>query len=183
MIPEAYMPTPRQRQHRILVRHRQYLRECLTSVRCKIRHILADHNADRKDLFSTSAARLTSSRCPSATPSGSSSGSCGRSSRTLKPSCWPWPRRSRPSRPRHRSGKPRPGRSSRRCRRGDGDRRGDPQRAGRCEPIPHAKAVCAYAGLAPVVKQSGGKRSKDLAISNKDRDCCGGPWWSRPGGW
>ena len=53
MIPEAYMPTPRQRQHRILVRHRQYLRECLTSVRCKVRHILADHNAIRKDLFST----------------------------------------------------------------------------------------------------------------------------------
>ena len=52
MIPEAYMPTPRQRQHRILVRHRQYLRGRMTSVRCKIRHILADHNADRKDLFS-----------------------------------------------------------------------------------------------------------------------------------
>ena len=31
----------------------------------------------------------------------------------------------------------------------------------------NAKAVCAYAGLAPVVKQSGGKRSKDLAISKQ----------------
>ena len=47
MIPESHMPTPRQRQHRRLVRHRQYLRGCMTSVRCKIRHLLADHNADR----------------------------------------------------------------------------------------------------------------------------------------
>ena len=31
----------------------------------------------------------------------------------------------------------------------------------------NAKAVCAYAGLVPVVKQSGGKRSKDLAISKQ----------------
>ena len=47
----------------------------------------------------------------------------------------------------------------------------------------NAKAVCAYAGLAPVVKQSGGKRSKDLAISKQGSGLCGGPWWSRPGGW
>ena len=51
-IPRAYMPTPRQRQHRALVRHRQYLRGRMTSVRCKIHHVLADYNADRKDLFS-----------------------------------------------------------------------------------------------------------------------------------
>jgi transposase len=31
----------------------------------------------------------------------------------------------------------------------------------------NAKAVCAYAGLVPVVKQSGGKRSKDLCISKQ----------------
>jgi transposase len=52
MIPQAYMPTPRQRQHRRLIRYRHYLRSRMTSVRCKIRHILADYNADRKDLFS-----------------------------------------------------------------------------------------------------------------------------------
>ncbi len=51
MIPEAYRPTPRQREHRSLVRHRQYLRGRLTSVRNKIRRILSDYNADRKDLF------------------------------------------------------------------------------------------------------------------------------------
>ena len=72
MIPEAYMPTPGQRQHRALVRHRQYLRGRMTSVRCKIRRILGDYNADRKDLFSArTAARLTSSRSRSATPTGS----------------------------------------------------------------------------------------------------------------
>jgi transposase len=52
MIPESYQPTPRQRQHRALVRHRQYLQGRITSVRSKIRHILGNYNADRKDLFS-----------------------------------------------------------------------------------------------------------------------------------
>ncbi len=52
MIPESYQPTPRQRQHRVLVRHRQYLQNRITSVRSKIRHILSNYNADRKDLFS-----------------------------------------------------------------------------------------------------------------------------------
>ena len=56
MIPESYIPTPRQRQHRKLVRHRQYLRGRSTSVKCKIRQLLADYNADRKDLF-TAAGR------------------------------------------------------------------------------------------------------------------------------
>ena len=31
----------------------------------------------------------------------------------------------------------------------------------------NAKTVCAYAGMAPVVRQSGGKKSKDLAISKQ----------------
>lgn len=52
MIPAAHRPPLRQRQHRELVRHRQYIRGRMTSVRCKIRHILSNHNADRKDLFS-----------------------------------------------------------------------------------------------------------------------------------
>ncbi len=51
MIPPAYRPTPRQRQHRTLVRHRCYLRRRLTSVRNKIRRVVSDYNADRKDLF------------------------------------------------------------------------------------------------------------------------------------
>jgi transposase len=51
MIPEAFRPTPRQRQHRTLVRHRAYLRKRCTSVRNKIRRIVSDYNADRADLF------------------------------------------------------------------------------------------------------------------------------------
>jgi transposase len=53
MIPQAHRPTPRQREHRTLVRHRQYLRESATALKNKIRRILADSNADRKDLFTT----------------------------------------------------------------------------------------------------------------------------------
>jgi transposase len=56
MIPPAHRPTPRQRQHRALVRHRHYLQGRLTAARVKIRRLLSDHNADRKDLF-TAAGR------------------------------------------------------------------------------------------------------------------------------
>jgi transposase len=52
MIPEAHRPTPRQREHRSLVRHRQYLKQCATSLKNKMRRIASDYNADRKDLFS-----------------------------------------------------------------------------------------------------------------------------------
>ena len=52
MIPTAYRPTPRQRQYRVLVRQRMHLRRRTTSVKNKVRRILADYNADRRDLFS-----------------------------------------------------------------------------------------------------------------------------------
>lgn len=52
MIPEAYRPTPRQRQHRVLVRHRSFLRRRTTAVKNRLHHILANYNADRRDLFS-----------------------------------------------------------------------------------------------------------------------------------
>ena len=51
MIPESYRPTPRQREHRRLMRHRHYLRSRVTSVRNRIRRILSDYNADYADLF------------------------------------------------------------------------------------------------------------------------------------
>ena len=54
MIPEAYRPAPRQRQHRSLVRHRVYLVKRNTAVRVKIRRILSNYNADRRDLFTSS---------------------------------------------------------------------------------------------------------------------------------
>jgi transposase len=51
MIPKAYRPTPRQRQHRVLVRQRYFLRKRLTGLKNKIRHLVSNYNADRADLF------------------------------------------------------------------------------------------------------------------------------------
>ncbi len=51
MIPQAYRPTPRQREHRTLVRHRQFLQKNRTQLRVKIRRVVSDYNADRRDLF------------------------------------------------------------------------------------------------------------------------------------
>jgi transposase len=51
MIPHAYRPTPRQREHRALVRHRQFLMKQRTQLRVKVRRVLSDYNADRRDLF------------------------------------------------------------------------------------------------------------------------------------
>src|SRR6516165_5056310 len=51
MIPEAYRPTPRQRQHRLLVRQRFFLRKRIGALKNKIHHLVANHNADRSNLF------------------------------------------------------------------------------------------------------------------------------------
>ncbi|MCB1512806.1 MAG: IS110 family transposase [Hyphomicrobiaceae bacterium] len=51
MIPEAWRPTPRIRQHRSLIRYRQRLVRRQTSVKNTIRGILTRYNADRSDLF------------------------------------------------------------------------------------------------------------------------------------
>jgi transposase len=52
MIPQAYRPTPRQRQHRALVRQREFISQSITAVKNKMRRVLSDYNADRRDLFS-----------------------------------------------------------------------------------------------------------------------------------
>jgi transposase len=57
MIPEAHRPTPRQREHRILVRQRYYLRKRTTSVKNRIRRILSNYNADFVALFSVNVRR------------------------------------------------------------------------------------------------------------------------------
>lgn len=49
--PLAYRPTSRQREHRTLVRHRQFLIRERTRVRNKIRRMASDYNADRRNLF------------------------------------------------------------------------------------------------------------------------------------
>jgi transposase len=55
MIPRAYRPTPRQRDHRVLVRHRQFLKQTTTALKNKMRRVLSNYNADRKDLFTDAA--------------------------------------------------------------------------------------------------------------------------------
>jgi transposase len=50
-LPLAYRPTPRQREHRTLVRHRKFLQKQRTQIRNKVRRIANDYNADRRDLF------------------------------------------------------------------------------------------------------------------------------------
>jgi transposase len=51
MIPEAYRPSPRMQQYRVLVRHRRWLQGRITSLKCKLRHKAAYYNADVAELF------------------------------------------------------------------------------------------------------------------------------------
>ena len=51
MLPEAWRPTPRVMQHRVLVRHRRWLDGRITSIKCKLRNKLAHYNADVAELF------------------------------------------------------------------------------------------------------------------------------------
>lgn len=51
MIPTACRPTPRVREHRRLTRYRHHVQGRITSLKNRIRNILADYNADRPDLF------------------------------------------------------------------------------------------------------------------------------------
>ena len=50
-IPLAYRPCPRVREHRALVRWRNFIQRRITSVKNKLRHILAAYNADVPHLF------------------------------------------------------------------------------------------------------------------------------------
>src|SRR5687768_212083 len=50
-IPLAYRPCPRVREHRTLVRWRSFIQRRITSVKNKLRHILAAYNADVPHLF------------------------------------------------------------------------------------------------------------------------------------
>lgn len=52
LIPKAYRPTPRQREHRVLVRHRAQCRQRVSRLKCQLRHLAATYNLDRRDLFS-----------------------------------------------------------------------------------------------------------------------------------
>ena len=52
MIPSAWMPTPRVRQHRSLVRHRHRTQVRITQLKNRCRGMLARYNEDRTALFS-----------------------------------------------------------------------------------------------------------------------------------
>ena len=168
MIPEASMPTPRQRQHRALVRHRQYLRGRMTSVRCKIRHILSDSNADRKDLFSA--------QCGTAYLKEVALSDADRFvikqlwaefedhqarllalAKKIKVFIAKAPKREAEARQIIKTAP------------GVGAVTAEVvlSELGDVSRFRNAKAVCAYAGLVPAVRQSGGKRSKDLQITKE----------------
>lgn len=51
MIPEAWRPTPRVRQHRSLVRRRCKIQSRITSIKNTLHAILTRYNSDRTDLF------------------------------------------------------------------------------------------------------------------------------------
>lgn len=52
MIPEAWRPTPRVRQHRSLVRRRYKIQSRITSIKNTMRGMLTRYNSDLKNLFS-----------------------------------------------------------------------------------------------------------------------------------
>jgi len=53
MIPRAYRPNARQREHRKLVRHRAKGQQRVSRLKCQIRHMAASYNADHRQLFQT----------------------------------------------------------------------------------------------------------------------------------
>jgi transposase len=57
MIPEAYRPSPRIRQYRVLVRHRRWLQGRITSIKCKLRDKAAHYNSDIAELFTLKGER------------------------------------------------------------------------------------------------------------------------------
>jgi transposase len=168
MIPESYMPTPRQRQHRALVRHRQFLRGRMTSVRCKIRHILSDYNADRKDLFSSQSG-----------PAYFKEIALSDADRFVIKQLWSEyedhqarllgltkkikafvakaPKREAEARALIKTAP------------GVGTVTAEVVLSELAEVsrFKNAKAICAYAGLVPTVRQTGGKKSKDLRITKE----------------
>jgi transposase len=54
MIPPAHRPSPRLREHRALVRQRQYVQRRITSLKNRARHVLSNYNADAGNLFTVS---------------------------------------------------------------------------------------------------------------------------------
>jgi transposase len=168
MIPESYQPTPRQRQHRALVRHRQYLQGRITSVRSKIRHILSNSNADRKDLFSAQGGPAYFQELP-----------LSDADRFVLKQLWAeWQDhvaqrlaaskklKAFVAKAPHREAE---ARAILKTAPGVGFVTAEVilSELADISRFRSAKRVCAYAGLVPLVRQSGEKRSKDLKITKQ----------------
>jgi transposase len=168
MIPAAHRPPLRQRQHRELVRHRQYIRGRMTSVRCKIRHILSNHNADRRDLFSyqcgpaylkqvklSDAERFVIKQLWSEYDYH-----CARLLALMKKIKSFIRKAPKPEAEARKIIKTAPGV-------GMVTAEVVISELGDVKRFRNAKTVCAYAGMVPRVRQTGGKKSKDLQITKE----------------
>ena len=168
MIPRAHIPTPRQRQHRSLVRHRQYIRSETTSLKNKIRRILSDYNADRRDLFTTENPGEYIAQVGLNDADGfvmeqlwanlkHFSEQLTDLTKKLNDFAKKAPHREKEAR------------EVLKTIPGVGAVTIDVliSELGDVTRFRNAKAVCAYAGLVPVVRQSGGKKSKELRISKE----------------
>jgi transposase len=164
MIPVAHRPSPRQREHRALVRQRQYLRRCATAAKNKMRRIASDYNADRKDLFSAAGWKSLEGVKLSAGDRfvldqlhaqwQSLEAQVRELGQRLKAFAAAAPPREAEARAKLRTIP------------GVGPVTVDVvvSELGDVDRFPSAKAVCAYAGLAPKVRQSDGKK-KELGIT------------------
>ena len=168
MIPRAYQPTPRQREHRTLVRHRQYLQGRITSVRSKIRHILSNYNADRKDLFSVNCGRAYFKEVP-----------LNNADRFVIKQLWAlWQEFVAQRLALTKKIKAFAAKAPQREAEDRAILKTAPgvgfvtaevvlSELGDVSRFRNSKAVSSYAGLAPAVRQSGGKRSKDMRITKE----------------
>jgi transposase len=165
MVPEAFRPSPRQRQHRALVRHRQRLKQQVTALKNRARRLAADYNADRRDLFTErgwAALLAVDLRDADRFVLGQLhalraylEGQLKELAARLKAFAAAAPAKEAEARAKLATIP------------GVGpvtvevvvSELGDVSR------FRSVKAVCAYAGLVPAVRQSGGKRSKDLPIT------------------
>jgi transposase len=168
MIPQASMPTLRQRQHRRLVCYRQYLRGRLTSVRGTIRHLLADSHADRKDLFSAPCGQAYFKAVPLSDADRYVLKQLGSEfkdhqarllavAKKLTAFIAQAPKREAEARPIVKTAP------------GVGAVTAEVilSELGEVSRFRHAKTVCASAGLVPVVRPTGGKKSKDRHLTKE----------------
>src|SRR5262249_34187344 len=149
-------------------RHRQYIRSRMTAVRCKLRRVLSDYNADRRDLFSAKLGREYTKQVALSDANRFVVGQLWADHEhfakqldelggMVKEFAKKAPVREKEAR------------AVLKTVPGVGpvtievvlSELGDVTR------FRNAKAVCSYAGSAPVVRQSGGKKAKDLAISKE----------------